>query len=332
MRIEKSVTSVTWIPSEAISGMTKLPFEMGVAHYDDPPPDQLDDLEALRQADAFREANELRAWVEFEDGKPSLYGYSGGGHIGVTRIKLGRRELSFPAVKYPVIQAEAQVEDGSVRFVQSAGGHMGLPAPRRVRGKPFFRVRSASAWTTLALTINADGSSEHELVGASPFPRHWLYDDSGKLVEKSGSIDFEEWYRESHGKNTPWGEQDSPAIATAVESELERELSSSIMRSDAKLERRKLEQGSALVTQGDEGRELYLILDGTVDVEVDGDVVAEIGPGALLGERALLEGGKRTATLWATTPLRVVVIPPEAIDEAALPELAATHHREHGES
>ncbi len=288
MRIEKSVTSVTWIPSEAISGMTKLPFEMGVAHYDDPPPDRIDDLEALRQADAFREANELRAWVEFEDGKPVDHGFSGGGHIGVTRIKLGRRELSFPAVKYPLIQAEPEVGDDHVRFVQSAGGHMGLPAPRRVRGKPFFRVRSASAWTTLALTIRADGSTEHELTGASPFPRHWIYDDTGQLVQKSGSIDFEEWYRESHGKNTPWGEQDSPAIATAVESELERELSSSLMRSGAELERRNLEQGSALVTQGDEGRELFLILDGTVDVDVDGDVVAEIGPGALLGERALL--------------------------------------------
>src|SRR5256885_16751337 len=193
MRIEKSVTSITWIPSEAIRGMTKLPFEMGVAHYDDPPPDRLDDLEALRQADAFREANELRAWVEFEDGKPSVHGYSGGGHIGVTRIKLGPRELSFPAVKYPVIQAEPEVGDGYVRFLQSAGGHMGLPAPRRVRGKAFFRIRSASAWTTLALTIHADGSFEHELVGASPFPRHWLYDDEGQLVQKSRAIDFEEW-------------------------------------------------------------------------------------------------------------------------------------------
>jgi hypothetical protein len=149
MRIEKSVTSITWIPSEAISGMPKLPFEMGVAHYDDPPPDKLDDLEALRQADAFREANELRAWVEFEDGKPSLYGYSGGGHIGVTRIKLGRRELTFPAVQYPLLQAEPEVGDGWVKFKQSAGGHMGLPAPRRVSGKPFFRIKSASAWTTL---------------------------------------------------------------------------------------------------------------------------------------------------------------------------------------
>jgi CRP-like cAMP-binding protein len=49
---------------------------------------------------------------------------------------------------------------------------------------------------------------------------------------------------------------------------------------------------------GEEGRELFLILDGTVDVEVDGDVVAEIGPGAVVGERAPLEGGKRTATVW----------------------------------
>jgi hypothetical protein len=303
---------------------------MGVAHYDDPPPDKLEDLEALREADAFREANELRAWVEFDDGKPSLYGYSGGGHIGITRIKLGRRELAFAAVQYPLLQAEPEVGDGSVTFRQSAGGHMGLPAPRRVSGKPFFKIRSASAWTTLALTIHADGSYEHEVVGASPFPRHWIYEDGGQLVEKSGTIDFAQWYRESHGPRTPWGEEDSPAITTAVESELERELSASLMKNGKQLERRTIEQGKALTEQGAEGNELYLLLDGVVDVAVDGDVVAEIGPGALLGERALLEGGKRTATLWATTPVRVAVIPAAAIDESALPELAATHRREEG--
>jgi len=328
MRIEKSVTSITWIPSEAISGMPKLPFEMGVAHYDDPPPDKLDDLEALRQADAFREANELRAWVEFDDGKPSLYGYSGGGHIGVTRIKLGRRELAFPAVQYPLLQAEPEVGDGWVKFRQSAGGHMGLPAPRRVSGKPFFRIKSASAWTTLALTINVDGSAEHALEGASPFPRHWLYDDDGKLVEKSGMIDFGEWYKKSHGKNTPWGEEDSPALTTVVESDLERGLSASIMRKGKKLERRNLKEGEALTEQGEQGNELYLLLDGVVDIEVDGEPVAEIGPGALLGERALLEGGTRTATVRAKTPARVAVVPGDAVDESALPELAASHRRE----
>src|SRR3954469_7270268 len=331
MRVEKSVTSITWIPSEAISGMPKVPFELGVAHYDDPPPDKLDDLEALREADAFREANELRAWVEFDDdGKPTDFGYSGGAHLGVTRIKLGRRELTFPAVKYPLIQAEPEAGDGWVKFTQSAGGHMGLPAPRRVSGKPFFRIKSASAWTTLSLTIKADGTIEHQLTGASPFPRHWIYDDSGDLVEKSGTIDFAECYRESHGKNTPWGEEDSPAVTTAVESELERELSASIMREGKKLERRNLKQGDALVTEGDEGGELFLLLDGVVDIEVNGDRVAEIGPGALLGERALLEGGKRTATVWAKTPLRVAVVPADAIDESALPELAASHRREEG--
>jgi cyclic nucleotide-binding protein len=332
MRVESSVTSVTWIPSEAISGMPKIPFEMGVAHYDEPPPDRLLDLEAMHEEDMFREANELRAWIEVDDddGKIRDYDYSGGARIGVTRLKLGRREIGFAAAQYPLLQAEPEVGDGWVRFVQSAGGHMGLPSPRRVVGKPFFRIRSASAWTTLQLIIYADGTSKHSVVGASPFPRHWIYDKDGVLVEKSAEIDFERWYRESHGKNTPWGEEDSPAFIAAVESEFERELSETIMRSGAKLERREIEQGEALVKEGEEGNELFLLLDGLLDVDVNGDVVAEIGPGALLGERALLEGGKRTATLWASTRARVVVIPADAIDEKALPELAASHRREGG--
>jgi Cyclic nucleotide-binding domain len=330
MRVESSVTSITWIPSEAISGMPKMPFEMGIAHYDEPPPDRIDDLEALHENDLFREANELKAWIEVDDGEIVDQGYSGEGRIGVTRIKLGSREIAFAAVQYPLLQAEPEVGDGWVKFVQSAGGHMGLPAPRRVRGKPFMRIKSASAWTTLQLIIYADGTSKHSLIGASPFPRHWIYDKDGQLVEKSGTVDFEKWYRESHGANTPWGDEDSPALVTAVESELERELSASIMRSGVELERRQLNQGDALVQQGDEGRELFLLLDGLIDVEVNGEEVAEIGPGAFLGERALLEGGKRTATLWATTDARVVVIPPEAIDESAMTELAASHQREQG--
>ncbi|HEV8097654.1 MAG TPA: cyclic nucleotide-binding domain-containing protein [Gaiellaceae bacterium] len=325
MRIESSITSVTWIPSEAIKGMPKLPFEWGVAHYDEPPHDRLLDLDAMEENDLFREANELKAWIEVDDdGTISDCGYSGRGRIGVTRIKLGRREVAFPAVKYPELQAEPEVRDGEVRFVQSAGGHMGLPAPRRVRRKPFMRIQSASAWTTLELVIRADGSSEGKLVGASPFPRHWVYDADGVLVEKSASVDFERWYREAHGKHTPWGDEDSPAIATAVESELERELSASIMREGAKLERRTLDAGECLITQGEEGQELFLILDGVVDVEVDGEEVAELGPGTLIGELALLEGGKRTASVYATTPVRAVVVPRDAVSESALEELAAS--------
>ena len=41
MRIESSVTSVSWIPSEAVTGVTKGAFETGFAHYDDAPPDDI---------------------------------------------------------------------------------------------------------------------------------------------------------------------------------------------------------------------------------------------------------------------------------------------------
>jgi hypothetical protein len=330
MRIESSVTSLTWIPSEAIQGMPKLPFELGLTHYDDPPPDQLVDLDAMHEHDLFREANELRAFIDVEDGEIVGQGYTGRGRIGVTRIRLGPRELAFAAVQYPLLQNEPELGDGWVRFVQSAGGHMGLPAPRRVSGKPFFRITSASAWTTLELIIYADGTSKHRLAGASPFPRHWIYDKDGNLVEKSGTIDFGKWYRESHGPATPWGDEDSPALVTAVESELEREMSASIMRGGGKLERRRLGEGETLVEQGAEGNELYLLLDGVLEVHVDGDPVAEVGPGALLGERALLEGGRRTATLRAMTAARVAVVPADAIDETVLPDLAASHRREQG--
>jgi hypothetical protein len=328
MRIESSVTAVSWIPSEAVEGLPKIPFTMGVAHYDDPPPDVIDDLDAMREADAFREANELRAFIEVEDGKITDNGHLGRGHIGVTRMKLGPRELSVAAVALPTIQGEPEVGDGWVRFTQTAGGRTGMPAPRRVRGKPFFQINSAIAWTTLALTIKADGSSQHELIGASPFPRHWIYDRENKLVQKSGMIDFDEWYRESFGKNTPWGDEDSPAFVTEVESALERELSRSIMRKGAASKPRRLEIDDTLVEQGETGNELYLVVDGVLAAEVDGETVAEIGPGAILGERAVVEGGTRTATLRAVTSAKIVEVPADQIDPAALEELAGTRRRE----
>ena len=96
MRIESSVTAISWIPSEAVEGLPKIPFSMGVAHYDDPPPDVIDDLEAMTEADAFREANELRAYIDVDDGKIVGHGHLGRGHLGVTKLKLGPREISVP--------------------------------------------------------------------------------------------------------------------------------------------------------------------------------------------------------------------------------------------
>jgi len=326
-RYESSVTSVSWIPSEAITGPSKIPFELGVTHYDEPPPDRLDSIEELRTSDRFREANHLRAFIEVEDGRIVNAGHLGQGHIGATTVKVGPAALRFPAVQLPDIQAEPETGPSSVRFVQTVGGRMGLPTPRPVPHPPFVQFWPSIAWTTLALTINADGSSSHEVVGASPFPRHWIYDRDGRLVEKSGVIDFGKWFNDSFGDRTPWGEQNSPAVVAAVESALERSLSSAIMRGGAKPKIRTLAAGENLVKQDAPGTEVFLILDGIFVVEVDDKEVAEIGPGAVVGERAGLQQGKRTATLWARTSGRVASVPNDALDPQALGSLAATHHR-----
>ena len=119
MRYESCVTSLSWIPSAAVTGGTRAVFDAGVTHYDDPPPGELGDVEELR-----------------------------------------------------------------------AGGH-----------------------------------AEFDMSGASPFPRHWLYDGDGRLARKSGLADFKDWYRKSFGRPCPWGDEDSPVLVTQVETALERALS-----------------------------------------------------------------------------------------------------------
>jgi cyclic nucleotide-binding protein len=330
VRIESSVTSLTWIPSEAIQGVKymRAPFDLGVTHYDAPPPETIDDIVKLRDEDRFRFANQLKAWIEVEDGKITSYGYAGRGYIGSTSLRLGPAGVSVPAIALPDIHRNPEVTGGSVRFVQTAGGRTGVPAPRRVRRKPYVQFAAPLAWTTLALTIHADGSSEHEVVGASTFPRHWIYDETGELAQKSGLIDFEDWLREAFGKHTPWGDEESPALVTAVETALERELSSSIMKGGSKPEFRHLKRGEALVKQGEPGDELFLLLDGVLRIEVDGNRIAEVGPGAVLGERAVIEAGKRTSTLIAVTDCRVAAVPGDRIEPEVLEHLAESHRRE----
>jgi hypothetical protein len=322
MKIESKVTSISWIPLEAIKGMPKLPFQRGMAHYDLPPPDVLDDIEKLREADAFRFANELSAWIEVEDGRIKNFGHSGKGLIGSTRIQLGPKAKVFPGVPFPELRPDPEVTDSSVRFVQTAGGRTGVAAPRTVSRPPFVQIAAPTAWTTLALTIRTDGSSSFEVVGASSFPRHWIFDKDGKLSAKVGLIDFKNWYRDAFGQGTPWGGQDSEALVTEIESALERELSKVII--DSKPEFRRLNADKTLVKQGDAGDDIFLLFDGVMRVEKDGEAIAELGPGALLGELAGLSDGRRTATLRAVTACRVAVVRKEKLDRQALESVAAS--------
>jgi len=329
MRIESSVTSVSWIPSEAISGLaTRVPFDRGITHYDPPPPDELDSVEKLLAEDRCRFANHLSAFVEVEDGRIMGWGQNGEGYINTTTVRLANRGIVFRPTALPALRSEHDAGSDAVTFVQTAGGRTGLPAPRRVRRAPFVQFSAPLAWTTLALTIRADGSCEHALNGASPFPRHWIYDGSGHLVAKSGLIDFSSWWRKAFGRHSPWGDEDSEALTAVVESALERDLSHSLMRGSAKPEIRSVPAGTTVFEQGEPGDEVVLLLDGVVRVEVNGERLAEYGPGSIHGERAILEGGVRTSTVQAVTNCKLAVVRGDALDHDALAELSQSHRRE----
>jgi Cyclic nucleotide-binding domain len=320
MRIEVSATAITWLPFAALDRIPVVPFELAVAHYDEPPPELVPDLDELRRQDAFREANELRAWIDVAGGEIVDYGQSGRSLLG-EGPELEARQVSFAALEFPVIQPEPEVGDGWVRFTQTVGGRIGLPAPRRVVGRPYFHVGAVSSWTTLELQLHADGTTESRLVAASPFPRHSLYGSDGRLAAIFGADELE------LGDGTPWGDERTPAFAAAVESELERRLAASILRDGVKLIRRRLARGETLVEQGSPGHDLFVLLDGVFDVEIDGEVVAQVGSGAILGERAVLGDGCRTATLRAVRSSRVAVISREQIGRGDLVEISLSRTR-----
>lgn len=321
MRIAASATAITWLPFEALDRMPFVPLELAVAHYDDPPPTVVPELDELRRRDAFREANELDAWIVVSGGEIVDYGQSGRSLVCDPTLELDHRQVAFPAVEFPVIQPEPEVGDGWVRFTQTVGGRLGLPAARAVAGRPLFHVGAISAWTTLEVLIRADGSSESRLVAASPFPRHSLYGSDRALLDVSGGVEFE------LGEGTPWGDEQTPAFAAAVESELERRLATSILREGAKLVRRRIAPGETLVEQGTTGVDLFILLDGVLDVEIDGEAVAQVGAGAILGERAVLSDGRRSATLRAVRSSRVAVVSSDQIARPQLAEISASRAR-----
>lgn len=69
-----------------------------------------------------------------------------------------------------------------------------------------------------------------------------------------------------------------------------------------------IDEGRVLMEQGARGRECFVLLEGTATVRRNDRKVATLGPGDHFGELALLDGGPRTATVVADTPLRVLVL------------------------
>jgi CRP/FNR family transcriptional regulator, cyclic AMP receptor protein len=65
--------------------------------------------------------------------------------------------------------------------------------------------------------------------------------------------------------------------------------------------------GTRLTREGQIGHEFFIIVAGTASVEHEGVHITDVGPGDYQGELSLLDGGPRTATVTATSPMTIMV-------------------------
>ncbi|HZA78647.1 MAG TPA: cyclic nucleotide-binding domain-containing protein [Acidimicrobiales bacterium] len=87
-----------------------------------------------------------------------------------------------------------------------------------------------------------------------------------------------------------------------------------------------IEAGREFVTQGEVGREAFIIIDGQAEVSRAGQKIATLGPGDCVGELALLDHGPRTASVTAVTPLTVLVLGPREFS-GLLDEVPTLNHK-----
>jgi CRP-like cAMP-binding protein len=77
--------------------------------------------------------------------------------------------------------------------------------------------------------------------------------------------------------------------------------------------RRHFPPGATIVCEGEPGSSAFVLLSGSCDVTVHGDVLSVVSPGDLFGDIACLEGGTRTATIRATSTSDVLEIAGDAL-------------------
>ena len=66
--------------------------------------------------------------------------------------------------------------------------------------------------------------------------------------------------------------------------------------------------GDTLAIQGEFGHALFAIESGTADVSADGAAIGSLGPGDVFGEIAVMASGRRTASVVATSPMRLIAL------------------------
>jgi CRP-like cAMP-binding protein len=89
-----------------------------------------------------------------------------------------------------------------------------------------------------------------------------------------------------------------PLFADAPEGELDRVA--------AFAQSKEIDEGETVIEEGGFSRELLAIEEGNAEVTRDGEHIADLGPGDIFGEAGMLDDEMRTATVTATSPLRLI--------------------------
>lgn len=76
-----------------------------------------------------------------------------------------------------------------------------------------------------------------------------------------------------------------------------------------------LPEGATLIREDERGREFLIVIDGTVEVTQKGRKLNELGAGSWVGEISLIADVPRTATVVATSPVRLLVITDRAFQQ-----------------
>jgi CRP/FNR family cyclic AMP-dependent transcriptional regulator len=76
-----------------------------------------------------------------------------------------------------------------------------------------------------------------------------------------------------------------------------------------------LPAGKVLTSEGDRGREFFVLLEGSAEVRHDRQQLPPLGAGDFFGEIALVTDKARTATVTASSPMRALVITDRAFRE-----------------
>jgi CRP/FNR family transcriptional regulator, cyclic AMP receptor protein len=87
-----------------------------------------------------------------------------------------------------------------------------------------------------------------------------------------------------------------------------------LARIDSHLDEVEVPAGRKLTEEGTSAYEAFIIADGVAEVRVGSKVVAQTSVGELIGEIGVLKNTLRTATVIATTPMRLLVINPRDLD------------------